>query len=92
MHVLEEPNSKNKQTHKQKKPPKLYIWKVHCFDVMFLSRLWAFALMQTSFIFIGSLLFCFLGPHMWHMEVSRLGVESELQLMAYTTAHGKDRI
>ena len=22
--------------------------------------------------------FCFLGPHQWHMEVSRLGVESEL--------------
>ena len=26
------------------------------------------------------------GPHPWHMEVSRLGVESELQLLAYTTA------
>ena len=23
---------------------------------------------------------------MWHMEVPRLGVESELQLLAYTTA------
>ena len=30
--------------------------------------------------------FCFLGPHLWHMEVPRLGVESELQLLAYTTA------
>ena len=28
----------------------------------------------------------FLGPHLQHMEVSRLGVESELQLLAYTTA------
>ena len=27
-----------------------------------------------------------LGPHLWHMEVPRLGVESELQLPAYTTA------
>ena len=25
-------------------------------------------------------------PHSWHMEVPRLGVESELQLLAYTTA------
>uniref|UniRef100_A0A8D1DAL5 Uncharacterized protein n=1 Tax=Sus scrofa TaxID=9823 RepID=A0A8D1DAL5_PIG len=30
--------------------------------------------------------FCFLGPLLWHMEVPRLGVESELQLPAYTTA------
>ena len=28
----------------------------------------------------------FLGLHLWHMEVPRLGVESELQLPAYTTA------
>ena len=26
------------------------------------------------------------GPHLWHMEVSRLGVESKLQLLTYTTA------
>ena len=31
------------------------------------------------------LFFCFLGPHSWHMEVPRLGVESELQQPAYTT-------
>ena len=30
--------------------------------------------------------FVFLGPHTWHMEVSRLGVQTELQLPAYTTA------
>ena len=30
--------------------------------------------------------FVFLGPHLWHMEVPRLGVQSELQLPAYTTA------
>ena len=29
---------------------------------------------------------CFLGPRLWHMEVPRLGVELELQLLAYTTA------
>lgn len=28
----------------------------------------------------------FLGPHLWHREVPRLGVESELQLLACTTA------
>ena len=28
----------------------------------------------------------FSGPHPWHMEVLRLGVKSELQLQAYTTA------
>ena len=27
-----------------------------------------------------------LGPHLWHMEVPRLGVEAEPQLPAYTTA------
>ena len=32
------------------------------------------------------LLFCFLGLHLKHMEVPRLGVELELQLLAYTTA------
>ena len=31
-------------------------------------------------------LFIFLGPHPWHMEVPRVGVEWELQLLAYTTA------
>ena len=30
--------------------------------------------------------FLFLRPHPWHMEVPRLGVKSELQLPAYTTA------
>ena len=26
--------------------------------------------------------FCFLGPHWWHMEVPRLGVQSELSIVA----------
>ena len=30
---------------------------------------------------------CFLGPHPQHMEVPRLGVESELQLLVYTHSH-----
>ena len=32
------------------------------------------------------LFFCFLGPYLWHAEVPRLGVKSELQLLAYTIA------
>ena len=31
------------------------------------------------------LLFFFLGLHPWHMEVSWLGIQSELQVLAYTT-------
>ena len=38
------------------------------------------------FYFFTFLIFGFLGPHLWHMEVPRLGVESEVQLPAYTTA------
>ena len=40
--------------------------------------------MQQFFLFV--LGFLFLRPHLWHMEVPRLGVELELQLPAYTTA------
>ena len=36
--------------------------------------------------FFLSLSLAFLGLHPQHMEVPRLGVESELQLLAYTTA------
>ena len=32
--------------------------------------------------------FCFLGLHLQHMEVPRLGAESKLQLPAYTIVHG----
>ena len=35
---------------------------------------------------LGTSFFFFLGLHLWHMEVLRLGVESELQPQAYTTA------
>ena len=30
--------------------------------------------------------FCFLGLHLWYVEVPRLGVKSELQLLAYAIA------
>ena len=37
------------------------------------------------FIFIFILFVCFLGPHLWHMEVPRVGIRLELQLLAYAT-------
>ena len=40
---------------------------------------WIYAVLFISFYF------CFLGPLLWHMEVPRLGVKVELQLLAYTT-------
>ena len=33
--------------------------------------------------------FVFLGMHLWYIEVSRLGVELQLQLLAYVTAIAK---
>ena len=47
------------------------------------TRLWRFL---WPFDFIYLFVFCFLGPHLRHMEVPRLGVESKLQLLAYIRA------
>ena len=41
-------------------------------------------ILTYSLLFI--LFFFFLGPHLQHIDVPRLGVESELQLPTYTTA------
>ena len=41
---------------------------------------------KNTFFFFVSIFLPFLGQHPQHMEVPRLGVESELQLLAYTTA------
>ena len=38
----------------------------------------SFHLSLSFFFFFFS--FFFLGPHLWHLEVSRLGIKSELQL------------
>ena len=38
------------------------------------------------FSFLFSFFPFFLGPHLWHMDVPRLGVKWELQLPVYTTA------
>ena len=36
-------------------------------------------------------IYLFLGPQVWHMEVPRLGLESELQLLTYTISHDNAR-
>ena len=41
---------------------------------------------HVLFQFCFVLVFVFLGLHTWHMEVPRLGVQSELQLPAYARA------
>ena len=45
-----------------------------------------FSFVFSGFFFCCLFVFCFLGPHSWHMEVPRLGVELELQLLASATA------
>ena len=41
---------------------------------------------SVYFILLFAFFFFFLGPHQQHMEVPRLGVNSELQLPTHTTA------
>ena len=47
------------------------------------SSLFSFLLISSDLKLIPFFLFFFLGLHSWHMEVPRLGVESELLLLAY---------
>ena len=61
------------------------------FLVGFISAAPQWELLHTFFflfflVLFFVLFFCFLGLHPRHMEVARLGVEYELQLLAYTTA------
>ena len=50
------------------------------------QKCWGFCFVLFCFVFVCFFLFVFLGPNPRHMEVPRLGVESELWLQAYTTA------
>ena len=62
------------------------LWKTSGHKVKYKNNFYFFLLVinnQKWYLFFS---FCFLGLHLWHMEVSRLGVESELQLLACTTA------
>ena len=45
--------------------------------------------LKYTHIYTHIYIFCFLGLRMWRMEVPRLGVESELKPLAYTTATAK---
>ena len=51
-------------------------------DPLYYSKKYLHPFIQHPFFFF----FFFLGPHPWHMEVPRLGVQSELQLPAYARA------
>ena len=44
--------------------------------------------MKKKYIYTHThlIFFVFLGPHLWYMEVPRLGVKLELQPLAYATA------
>ena len=55
----------------------------HFYSFPILLPTWVLGLL---FVFFCLLLFCFLGLHLWHVEVPRPGVQSELQLPAYTPA------
>ena len=57
-----------------------------CFTV---AIIWVWVVSSCScflFFLFYVFFFCFLGPHLWHMERPRLGVRSELKLLVYTTA------
>ena len=53
---------------------------------IFLISFWNSPLIHGSFLFFLSFFFFFLGLYLWLMEVPRLGVESELQLLSCATA------
>ncbi len=68
--------------------------KFECYVIFMVSKWYSFCKLLSSIykykkhslnlLFFFS--FFFLGPHPWQMEVPRLGVELELQLLVYATA------
>ena len=59
--------------------------------VWFFQQLWTFIHVYMYKIYVLCVcvcvcVCCFLGTHLWHMEVPRLAVELELQQPAYTKA------
>ena len=67
----------------------LRIWPCHCCGWSSVPGLRTFVCYgcgkKKKFVFICLFVY-FLGLHLWHVEVPRLGVELELQLPACTTA------
>ena len=57
------------------------------FFVFFFAISWAAPVAYGGLVFVCLFVcFFFLGPHLQHMDVPRLGVKLELYLLAYTTA------
>ena len=64
-----------------------YVRKVWKTCLCSLSHSWKFLFLILFFcLFFCFCFFCVLGPHPWHMEISRLGVKLKLQLPAFATA------
>ena len=61
-------------------------WGGGLFGTVWTVELCKVEMTPNCFLFFFFLFFVFLGLHPWHMEVPRLGVELELQLLAYTIA------
>ena len=61
-----------------------YIWYRYCIGMHICVCVYINLMIYHLFFSFFS--FCFLGPQPWYMEVPRLRVKSELQLLAYTTA------
>ena len=62
---------------------------VHFLSHSAYSQMQVYTVNSIFFLFLSFFFFFFfvlLGLHLWHMEVPRLGVKSELQLPVYTTA------
>ena len=56
-------------------------------ELVYLLQLWNTQLQTHSFcLFVCLFCFCFLGLHLQHTEAPKLGLKSELQLLAYATA------
>ena len=61
----------------------------HCWHSKTISRAFTLFQITPSCLFLSDsffFFFVFLCPYLWYMEVPRLGVESELQLLASATA------
>ena len=69
------------ETQGSKRPP----GKDGIYQYQFYFMLCYFIFLILFLLFIYLFILCFLGPQAQHMEIPRLGVESELQLLACAT-------
>ena len=78
--------SLHNQSHRPSACPRLPAYHLQGFYLCSHRGAWYTGLNCTWNFNLFFFFFFFLGPYLWHMEVPRLGVESELQLLAYATA------